>query len=247
MTALSEIFSPGVPLSAGIRVGDLIHGSRISGEDAGGALPEALEDQLQNAFANMQSALENAGSSLDAIAQVSVFFENGKEGMPLLNAIWVDRFPDAHNRPTYKFITAPLFGGRKVQLEFFAVADQPRQVIQLPVVAHTNPIPMGVRMGDYLFTSRVLPFDPESGEPGADTATQTDFVFANIAATLELGGMSWADVKQGRLFLSDMADLKGLEARWAAEFSGKAAPLHPLPYAVAPTLLVMLEIIAAKI
>lgn len=245
---ISEIFAHAEtnPIPAGIRVGNLVHGASVSGEDpASGDIPDSLEAQIQNAFANMQGAITNAGGGLGNIAQVSVFFEDGPAGMPLLNGAWEETFPDADDRPTYKFITAPLAGGRQVQFEFFGVLNASRHVIELPVVAHTNPIPMGVRIGDYLFTSRVLPFNPESGKPGEDAAEQADFVFHNVGATLEAGGMGWNAVRQGRLFLSDMAGLPSLRERWSSQFGGQERPLHPIHYAVAPSLLVMLEVIAA--
>ena len=245
---ISEIFAnPETdPIPSGIRTGDLVHGLRIAGEDpASGALPDSLEAEIAGAFETMRRAITNAGGGLGNIAQVSVFFEDGRAGMPLLNPLWEEIFPDEDDRPTYKFITTPLVGGRRVQLEIFAVLNASRQVINLPVVAHTNPIPMGVRIGDYLFTSRVLPFSPETGRPGADAAEQADFVFHNVTATLEGGGMSWNDVRQGRLYLSDMDGLPALRERWSSQFGGEARPLHPIHYAVAPSLLVMLEVIAA--
>ena len=82
-------------------------------------------------------------------------------------------------------------------------------------------------------------------EPGADAAEQADFVLHNVAATLEGGGMGWDAVRQGRLFLSDMSGLPALRERWSSQFGGPARPLHPIQYAVAPSLLVMLEVIAA--
>ncbi|MBT3552398.1 MAG: RidA family protein [Rhodospirillaceae bacterium] len=245
---ISEIFAnPETdPIPSGIRMGDLVQGLRIDGKDpASGDIPDSLEAQIAGAFENMRRAITNAGGGLGNIAQVSIFFEDGPTGMTLLNAAWEEAFPDADDRPTYKFITTPLVGGRQVQFEFFGVLNASRQVIELPVVAHTNPIPMGVRIGDYLFTSRVLPFSPETGKPGEDAASQADFVFHNVGATLEAGGMGWDAVRQGRLFLSDMGGLPSLRERWSSQFGGEARPLHPIHYAVAPSLLVMLEVIAA--
>ncbi len=245
---ISEIFAnPETdPIPSGIRIGDLVQGLRIAGADpATNEMPDSLEAQIANAFENMRRAITNAGGGLGNIAQVSVFFEDGRAGMKLLNPAWEETFPDADDRPTYKFITTQLVGGRRVQFEFFAVLNAQRQVINLPVVAHTNPIPMGVRIGDFLFTSRVLPFSPETGKPGANAAEQADFVFHNVTATLEGGDMGWDAVRQGRLFLSDMSGLPALRERWSSQFGGEARPLHPIQYAVAPSLLVMLEVIAA--
>jgi enamine deaminase RidA (YjgF/YER057c/UK114 family) len=141
-------------------------------------------------------------------------------------------------------MSAELGGGQWVSVEYFAVLGAHRQVLHIPGVAHGNPIPMGVRAGRYLFSSRVLPMDPATGKPGPDAETQTELVFANVDALLEVGGMAWGDVAQGRAFLADLDSLSLVRERWAARGAGGA--LHPLQYQVAPSLLVMLEIFAAR-
>ena len=229
------------PIPVGFRSGKLVHGLRISAEG------ETVEEQLPLAFENMRRSIENTGGGIDNIAQVSLFLDDARQAMPAVNTVWVEMFPDEADRPTYKFISTPLPGGRLVQLEYFAVLGERRRVINIDGVAHTNPIPIGVRIGDYLFSSRVLPMDAKTGEYLPDAGVQADHLFTNVGSVLAEAGMDWPDLTQGRLFLADMDNLPTIEARWAELFpDGSARPrLHPIHYQVGP-LLVMLEVLAVK-
>ena len=245
----SEIFVPADPIPVGLRSGDLVHATRITGADpVTGQMPDGIEAQLHNAFANMQASVENAGGTLSNIAQVSLFLADARSAMPSVNAQWVATFPDDKDRPTYKFMASSLPVGHLVNIEYFAVRGGHRRVVNIAGVAHTNPIPMAVRTGDYLFSSRVLPMDPTTGEYPTDVTIQMKMLFGNLASVLSEAGMAWSDVVQGRLFIADMANLAMVEAHWASLFpKPEARPLlHPIRYSVAPTLLVMLEIIAVK-
>ena len=230
------------PIPVGFRAGKLVHGLRLTADEDGD-----LETQLAQAFGNMRRGVENAGGTIDNIAQVSLFLDDSRQAMPTVNKIWVEIFPDEADRPTYKFMSTPLPGGRLVQLEFFAVLEERRRVINIHGVAHTNPIPMGVRIGDYLFSSRVLPMDPATGEYPPDASRQADHVFANAGSVLAQAGMAWPDLAQGRLFLADMDNLPAIEARWIELFPDTAArpPLHPVHYQAGP-LLVMLEVMGMQ-
>jgi enamine deaminase RidA (YjgF/YER057c/UK114 family) len=90
--------------------------------------------------------------------------------------------------------------------------------------------------------------DPATGTYPADVAAQTETLFGNVEAVLSEADMSWRDIVQGRLFLADMANLPALERRWVLYFTKSTAQpvLHPVHYNVGPSLLVMLELLAAK-
>jgi 2-iminobutanoate/2-iminopropanoate deaminase len=247
----SEIFANPAsdPIPVGIRAGDLVHAVRITaGDPIDNTVPAGLEYQLRNAFDNMRRSIEYAGGSLDNVAHVSLFLTDARAGIAAVNAQWTETFPMAADRPTYKFMSTPLPAGQLVALEYFAVRGARRRVVNIKGVAHTNPIPMAVRIGEHLFTSRVLPMDPRTGDYPKDAAAQTDCFFANVAAVLSEAGMNWANVTQGRLFLADMANLPALEKRWAELYPDRASrpALHPTHYNVGPTLLVMLEILAVE-
>ena len=250
---IQEIFTNQAhdPIPVALKVDDLVHGLRINGADPStGDLPESVEAQTEQALRNVKSAVEAAGGSIDNIAQVSFFFKNfaGSIMREVVNPLWEKMFTDPDGRPTYKFMPAPeLPGNELVHLEFFAVPGQKRNSIQIPNVAHTNPIPFGVKMGRYLFSSRCLPMDPATGKNPEGLESQLSCSINNASTLLDMAGMKWTDVSNGRAFVSDMANLPAVQKAWQDKFSGgKAAPLAPVLYGVGGNALVYVEFIAAQ-
>jgi 2-iminobutanoate/2-iminopropanoate deaminase len=247
METLTEIFAnPEIdPIPEAIRHGDLVTGFRIDGRDpVTGELGSTIREQLDLAYGNLRRCVEAAGGTTDHIAQVS-FFLRDFDDRDLINEGWIRTFADPADRPTYKFMPAPLDGGRLVQLEFFAVPGERRHPIDLAGVAHTNPIPLAVRIGRYLFSSRLLPYDPATGRPAEGDEAQADRLFEHAAAVLSAAGLGWAEVVQGRAFSVEDRGRVLLASRWRARFAGTTAapPLHAVRYG-SGALRVMLELVA---
>lgn len=228
---MRELFLESDPIPVGLQVGDLIHGLRL-------AAPDAV-----SAMSSMRAIVTGAGASLDNVAQVS-FFLKDRADMPLINPAWLATFPDDQDRPTYKFMTADLPGDARVHVEFWAVAGQRRRMLHIPNVAHTNPIPMGIRIGPYVFSSRVLPYDPATGKPADSVEAQVRCLFENVRALLSAGEAEPGDVVQGRGFVFELADAELVRRAWEDLSGGAQAPLHVSHYTLAPALRVMLEFVA---
>jgi len=237
------------PLPLGTLSGDLLHGTRISGRDPQtGKLGDGIQAQLKNAYANMKLCVENAGGSIDNIAHVSMYWSDWATDRGEMNPPWVEFFPRDDDRPTYKFMPAPnLPEGERIAFEFFAVLGQRRKLLAVDGVAHTNPIPLGVRIGRYLFSSRMLPYDPSTGAAAEGPEKQAEFLFANTDALLKKGGMDWQDVVHARAFLADPAHRSLVDSRWEAKFpdASKRPGLSRVKYG-GGALQVMLEVIAAE-
>jgi 2-iminobutanoate/2-iminopropanoate deaminase len=232
------------PIPSGVRIGKLIHGLRIFGTDpTTGALGQGIEQQMRFAFQNLQRNVESVGGTLDNVAQVSVFLKNRRD-LKALNPPWVEMFPNDLNRPTYKFMQADLPGEQLVSLEAFALVGERRTTLQIPNVAHTNPIPMGVRIGNMLFSSRVLPYDAQTGQPPDTVERQAECLFENVRTLLQLAGAQPDHITQGRLFVFDRADLPLAEKHWHALVGDPGPTLHTVHYGLAPALKIMLELIA---
>jgi 2-iminobutanoate/2-iminopropanoate deaminase len=232
------------PEAQGLRVEDLVYGCGITGRGrSNGRYRAGPARQVDDALSSIDSCLRDFGGTLDNVARVS-FFLRDPHDIRKVNEAWTARFPSEDDRPTYKFMGARLGDQEEVRLDFFAVLGQERKCLYLPAVAHGNPIPMAVKMGRYLFSSRILPFDPATGEPGRDGAAQARFAALNADAVLELAGMPWSAVTQGRAFVADPDHDELVRAEWARRFEeGAAAPLHVTRYR-AGALAVLLEVIA---
>lgn len=247
MHEFSELIGtvPGSPEALGLRADDLVYGCGITGRDPGtGEFSPGLPRQADAALSAVDSCLRDLGGTLGNVARVSFFLRDPRD-IATVNEIWTARFPHRHDRPTYKFMTGQFGDADEVRLDFFAVLGQQRHCLYLPKVAHGNPIPMAVRMGRYLFSSRILPLHPATGEPGRDGPEQARFAAANADAILEMARLPWSAVTQGRAFVADPDDDKFARAEWDRRSGAAAgAPLHMTRYR-AGALAVLLEILAA--
>jgi 2-iminobutanoate/2-iminopropanoate deaminase len=248
MVRLFEVLSgSGIdPIPNAFRVDDLIRGSRIDGrEPTTGEFPATIGTQIANAYATMLASVEAAGATAAHIGQVSFYFQN-IDDRALINERWIELFPDPDDRPTYKFMPARLAGGQLLQMDFYAVPGASRRSIHVQGVAHANPIPMAVQIGRYLFTSRILAYDPATEKAAATAEEQADFVFQHAQTILDAAGFDWNDVSQGRGFVADLSLMPLVTERWMHRFQSKdAAPLHATRYG-GGALQVMLELIAHR-
>jgi enamine deaminase RidA (YjgF/YER057c/UK114 family) len=247
MREFSELIekTPGRSAGLGLRADDLVYGCGVTGRGPRtGECAPGLRRQADDALSAIDSCLRDFGGCLDNVARVSFFLRDPRD-IAKVNEVWTARFPHSHDRPTYKFMRGRLGAGEEVRLDFFAVLGQARNCLYLPKVAHGNPIPMAVRMGRYLFSSRILPFDPATGEPGRDGREQARFAVANADEILRMSQLPWGAVSQGRAFVADPCDDEFVQAEWDQRFAptGKA-PLHVTRYR-AGALAVLLEIAAA--
>jgi 2-iminobutanoate/2-iminopropanoate deaminase len=238
------------PIPVGTLVGDLLHVTRISGRDPQtGVLGDDVRAQLRNAYATMQMAVENAGGTLENVAHVSMYWASWSTDREEMNPPWVEVFPNAADRPTYKFMPAPnLPQGERIAFECYAVIGARREMLAVEGVAHTNPIPLGVRIGRYVFSSRMLPYDPSTGKPADGAEAQAQFLFGNTAAMLAEGGMGWQDVICGRAFLADPPAQRALlDQQWQNAFpdAARRPVLNRVKYG-GGALQVMLEVIARQ-
>jgi enamine deaminase RidA (YjgF/YER057c/UK114 family) len=233
------------PEALGLRADDLVYGCGILGRDRRtGQCAPGLPRQADDALSAVDAFLRDLGGSLDNVARVSFFLRDPRD-LARVNEVWTARFPDSRNRPTYKFMRGQPGATEEVRLDFFAVLGQERDCLFLPRVAHGNPIPMAVRMGRYLFSSRILPFDPATGKPGRDGQEQAGFAAANADEILRMAGMPWSAVSQGRAFVADPDDDEFARAEWDRRFGAATGPpLHVTRYR-AGALAVLLEILAA--
>ena len=121
-----------------------------------------------------------------------------------------------------------------------------RHVIHLPGMSHKAPIPAGVHIGDFLFSSAIGGRDPETGDYPPDAADQARFAFANVVALVEAAGGTAADIAHVTVYLRDRDDRKYVDEQWLRLFPDPED--RPARHAVsldrAGAALLQLEIIA---
>jgi 2-iminobutanoate/2-iminopropanoate deaminase len=88
--------------------------------------------------------------------------------------------------------------------------------------AAIGPYSQAVEMGNTLYVSGQIPIDPETGKlVEGGIKEQTEQVFKNIGAILNIAGYSFSDVIKSTCLLSDMADFKAMNEVYAQYYQEK--------------------------
>jgi len=185
-----------------VQVGNLFFTSAIRGVDlTTGRLAESPEEQFALAWRNLQSLVEGAGLSLDNVGLVTNFI-GSQDYRSVINPGWLELFP-TDDRPARKTTSYPLPAGEAVELQAYGVVGGKRQIIQVEGLAHRDPLPNGARIGDYVFSSVIVPQDLATGKTVEGPERQTDQCFDNMRAFMEQAGGGVNDVVLQWVYLSD--------------------------------------------
>src|SRR5215831_3013498 len=122
-----------------------------------------------------------------------------------------------------------------------------RQVLQLPGVSHSAPIPLGVRIGDHIWTSALMGMDPATETIPDSPEEQARLVFENLEALLKVGGAGRGDIAHVTVFLSSNEHRVLLNDQWLAWYPdpldrpARHVIVGPLPQ----NAVIQLEVVAA--
>lgn len=101
------------------KIGPLLVSGAIYGKDPEtGKLPESVDEQARNAFANLKRILAEAGMGLDDVAKLTIYVRDDKYAA-VARKHWAECFPDPQRRPTRRTLEAKIHVGL-VQLEIIA-------------------------------------------------------------------------------------------------------------------------------
>ena len=204
-TRLPGLSAPDAAAPDLVEVGGLFFTSGVRGVDLKtGVAPDDPAEQFLNAWRNLRTLVETAGFSTDNIGLVTNFIDS-QDFRPHINTGWLELFPDADNRPARKTTSYPLPPGEGVELQAIGVAGQQRQCIEVPGLTHRDPLPNGVRMGDYVFSSVIVPWDLATSLPVTGEDAQTDQCFDNMRVFMEHAGGTVDDVVLQWVYLNDFA------------------------------------------
>ncbi len=209
----------GVDRMTAARIGNLVFTSGISGVDPKtGKLAEGPERQFSQASANLVELLAKAGAGPDSIGLLTVWIP-GRSHRAYINRDWLQLFPTA-NRPARKTNQAPLPNGVEVQLMAYCVTGERRVPIEIPGLSHKDPLPMGARLGRYVFSSVIAPEDPADGKLVEGALAQIDCSFENMKRFMKSAGGSDADINHVWVFMKDFAWQPDMVKRWVDDYPG---------------------------
>ena len=202
---LPGLSAPDAPAPDFAEVGGLFFTSGVRGVDLQtGEIPRDPAAQFRNAWRNLRTLIEAAGRSMDEVGVVTNFIDS-QDFRAHINDGWLELFPDADNRPARKTTSYPLPPGEGVQLQAIGVAGERRRRVEVPGLTHRDPLPNAVRIGDYVFSSVIVPWDLETSQPVVGEDAQTDQCFDNMRAVMEAAGGSADDVVLQWVYLNDFA------------------------------------------
>ena len=188
-----------------VKVGNLFFTSGVRGVDLStGELPEDPAEQYLNAWHNLAALVEGAGLSTDNIGLVSNFIDS-QDYRAHINPGWLELFPDQHNRPARKTTAYPQPRGTGLELQAYGVIGQKRTCIEVPGLTHRDPLPNAARLGDYVFSSVIVPWDLSTSETVIGEDAQTDQAFDNMRILMEAAGGTIDDVVLQWVYLNDFA------------------------------------------
>ena len=113
------------PIPAASRKGPFVVSGAISGADSQtGKVPEDLDAQCAQMFANVRRLIEAAGGTPEDIVKMNVWIAD--RGLrPILNKHWTEMFPDPHSRPARHTLTSADFAPpMQIQCDLLAVLDE---------------------------------------------------------------------------------------------------------------------------
>jgi 2-iminobutanoate/2-iminopropanoate deaminase len=115
------------PIPNASRIGPFVVSGGIFGKDPEtGKVPEGIEGQCHQMFANVRKVLEAAGARPEDIIKMSFWLKDITH-RPQMNKYWLEMFPDEHSRPArHTFSTPDLRSPLLVECEIMAVISDQR-------------------------------------------------------------------------------------------------------------------------
>lgn len=206
------------PFSWGKLAGDtLFIAGQVSLDPLSGKVVEGdAGRQTEQALANIGTVLGAAGLSYDNVASCRVYLADARD-FQTMNEAYRKVFGAAP--PTRETVRARLANPALiVEVQCVAVRGERQVVSPQGWPASRSPLSAGVAVGDRLFLSGMV----GRGKDGfpTDVSTQTRVVFDRLASTLAAAGLTFDDVVDATVYLSDVRFYDEMNAVYRQFFKG---------------------------
>jgi 2-iminobutanoate/2-iminopropanoate deaminase len=179
-----------------------------------GDLPPDQQTQFRNVFQNLECMLGEHDLTPAEVGRITVLTPD-RSFRPLINKPWLELFPD-ENRPARRTTHFDLGPGVVVELLVTGIRGATRAPLEIPGVRHKDPVPMGVRLGEYVFSSAVVPDAPGGGHPEGIAAIHQ--AFANLESLLDAAGAGPDDASHVNVYLGRWDLHDDMVDTWVAAF-----------------------------
>ncbi len=202
------------PYSYIIRTADLVFLSGlISRRPADDTfVPGSVDVQTKTILDNATALLKTAGVSLDQVVQSRVFITDGAvfDGMNDAYRTYFSKEPPARATAVARLM------GDDYLVEITLLATRGKKEVIGPVVSPSLPLSTAVRAGNRIFLSGVLGnTDANMG----DVTAQTKEVMTRIDRTLTLAGLTFGDVADSTVYMTDLSQFAAMNAVYRESFS----------------------------
>lgn len=118
-----------------------------------------------------------------------------------------------------------------------------KEIVTTKAPAAIGPYSQAVEIGDLVFVSGQIPFDPVSGKlEHADIKGQARQSLENVKAIVEAAGLTLANVVKVNVSLTDMGAFADVNAIYAEYFTGAIKPARAVVQVAALPKQVLIEI-----
>jgi reactive intermediate/imine deaminase len=214
------------PYSTAVKAGGFIYLSGTLAQDDKGALVADgdVAAQTRRIIDRMREVLVASGSSLEQVAAVTVYLSSAKD-FATMNDVYRTYWPK--DPPTRTTVITGLLIGADVEMSMIAVPNGAERRVVHPDgwMKSANPYSYGIRSGDTLFLSGLVPRNGrDNSNVTGDIAVQTKAVMDNAAELLKAAGMDFSNVVSGRVYLPDGANFQGMNDVYRSYFKGVPPP-----------------------
>jgi 2-iminobutanoate/2-iminopropanoate deaminase len=213
-----EIFIPGEDGSrvSAVQIGPLVYAPRLLPLTEPGA---GLDAQLESVLERVHAVIGAAGGGAGDLARLTLFMRSVKD-RSVLNEVWRRWFPDPARRPPHKYIPADVPGGYEVMADAVAVPAGRRRILAVPGLAHRDPMSIGARAGNLVFSSRLFAAE-ESAE------SQLARLLGHATALMREAGGGLRDLTQVTVFANSPDTAAAAAAAWRELWAGTAPDTAP--------------------